>query len=187
MNAAHLRIKNCFLLLSLFVCIPLLTPIGEVLARDLLADMLDMYIPEMKDLRVNAGENNYGNMMTESPRRKPTNQDVFRHTAGFTYGVFGESPVDFMYQQNGIIYGDPESVKDMVAVRLPKMPLLYQSGTRWVYSVSHDVQAYLVEYFSGMGFAEYLHKTILDPLGMTDIFFGVPDEFVDRYTANYGP
>ena len=151
-----------------------------------LTDTLDKYIPEMKDLQVFTGENAYGVMTTEEPGRKPTIQDVFRHTAGFAYGN-GTSPVDLLYQQNGIGYDTSSSLKEMVTERLPRMPLLYQPGKRWVYSVSHDVQAYLVEYFSGMPYAEYLQKTILDPLDMKDTYFGVPENIVDRYTANYGP
>lgn len=151
-----------------------------------LSDPLDKYIPEMKHLWVYASENAYGSLVGEKPNRMPTILDVFRHTAGFSYGL-GDSPVDLMYRQNGISYEKAASLKDMVAEKLPRMPLLYQPGTRWVYSFSHDVQAYLVEYFSGMPFDEYLQKTIFGPLGMTDTFFGIPDKYVDRYTANYGP
>jgi CubicO group peptidase (beta-lactamase class C family) len=74
-----------------------------------------------------------------------------------------------------------------VAENLPKVPLLYQPGEQWVYSVSHDVQAYLVEHFSGMPFDEFCRERIFAPLGMTDATFGVPKQYVSRYTANYGP
>ena len=151
-----------------------------------LSDPLDQYIPAMKHLWVYAGENAYGTLVGEKPNRMPTILDVFRHTAGFSYGN-SDSPVDLMYRQNGVSYEKAASLKEMVAEKLPKMPLLYQPGTKWVYSLSHDVQAYLVEYFSGMPFDQYLQKTIFEPLGMTDTFFGVPDKYVDRYTANYGP
>lgn len=151
-----------------------------------LSDPLDKYIPAMKHLWVYAGENAYGTLVGAKPKRMPTILDVFRHTAGFSYGN-SDSAVDFMYQENGISYAKAASLKDMVVDKLPRMPLLYQPGTRWVYSVSHDVQAYLVEHFSGMPFAEYLQKTIFDPLGMRDTFFGVPAKYVSRYSANYGP
>jgi len=151
-----------------------------------LSDPLDQYIPEMKQLWVYEGENAYGSLVGEEPKRKPTILDAFRHTAGFVYGD-GDSPVDLMYRQNGVSYEAAASLVEMVTEKLPKMPLLYQPGTRWVYSVSHDVQAYLVEYFSGVPFDEYMQKTIFEPLGMTDTFFGIPDKYVARYTANYGP
>ena len=151
-----------------------------------LTDLVEQYLPAFKEVQVYTGETAYGGMVTELPKRKPTIEDVFRHTAGFSYGR-GETPVDLLYKENGIDYDQSTSIKDLVADKLPKMPLLYHPGERWVYSVSHDVQAYLVEYFSGMPYAEYLQKTILDPLGMADTCFGVPAKIVDRYTANYGP
>ena len=67
------------------------------------------------------------------------------------------------------------------------MPLLYQPGEQWVYSVAHDVQAYLVEHFSGMPFDEFCRTRIFEPLGMSDATFGVPKSVVSRYTANYAP
>jgi CubicO group peptidase (beta-lactamase class C family) len=151
-----------------------------------LSDPLDMYIPEMANLQVFAGLDNQGNMLLQAPNRKPTIHDIFRHTGGFSYGN-GGTPVDEAYQAAGIGYGSSNSLKQMVTEQLPNMPLLYQPGERWVYSVSHDIQAYLVEYFSGMPFDEYLQQTIFDPLGMEDIFFGVPPEYINRYTANYAP
>ncbi len=67
-------------------------------------------------------------------------------------------------------------MKQLVAENLPKVPLLYQPGDQWVYSVSHDVQAYLVEYFSGMPFDHFVRERIFAPLGMTDATFGVPKQ-----------
>ena len=52
--------------------------------------------------------------------------------------------------------------------RLAKMPLLYQPGTRWVYSVSVDIQGYLVEKLSGKTFPEFLRTRLFEPLGMVD-------------------
>ena len=79
------------------------------------------------------------------------------------------------------------SLKQLVTENLPKVPLLYQPGDQWVYSVAHDVQAYLVEHFSGMPFDEFCRTRIFEPLGMTDATFGVPKQYVQRYTANYAP
>ena len=119
-----------------------------------LSDPLDKYIPAMKDLKVIAGTDADGKPLLEEPKRKPTIHDVFRHTAGFGYG-FGQSAVDQLYQRNGIDFGRLESLKELAEEKLPKMPLLYHPGEQWVYSVAHDVQAYLVEYFSGMPFDEF--------------------------------
>jgi CubicO group peptidase (beta-lactamase class C family) len=150
-----------------------------------LGDPLDKHIPAFKDLKVYAGTDASGKMLLEDPRRKPTIHDVFRHTAGFTYGVFGGTPVDQLYQSNGVDFGKLGSLKELVEEKLPKVPLLYHPGDQWVYSVAHDVQAYLVEHFSGMPFDEFVRERIIEPLGMTDAVFGVPKQYVARYTANY--
>lgn len=150
-----------------------------------LTDPLEKYIPAFQDVKVFRGVDENGAVVLEDPRRKITIQDVFRHTAGFSYGSTDE-PVDRAYLEAGIDFGKIGSLKELVDA-LATLPLLYQPGERWVYSVSHDVQAYLVEYFSGMPFDEYVHTKIFQPLGMNDSFFGVPKEYVSRFTTVYGP
>ena len=150
-----------------------------------LSDTLEKYIPAFKDVKVYAKTDDKGAMVFEEPKRKITIQDVFRHTAGFSYG-FGDTPVDKAYQQAGIDFAKMDSLKELVD-KLAKLPLLYQPGERWVYSVAHDVQAYLVEYFSGMRFDKYVQSRIIQPLAMKDAVFGIPKEYVGRYTTNYGP
>jgi CubicO group peptidase (beta-lactamase class C family) len=78
-----------------------------------------------------------------------------------------------MYRDAGIGMFELDSLRDEI-VKLGSVPLRYQPGEEWVYGLGHDVQAYLVEVFSGMPFGEYLQKTIFDPLGMKDTMFGVP-------------
>jgi len=151
-----------------------------------LSDPLEKYIPAFKGVQVLVGMDG-DRMRTEPARRPPTIHDVFRHTAGFSYGFNPQDPIDRAYAQNGVDFGTSPSLKQLVSVDLPKVPLLYQPGERWVYSVSHDVQAYLVEYFSGMPFDEFCRTRIFEPLGMSDATFGVPKSVVSRYTANYAP
>jgi CubicO group peptidase (beta-lactamase class C family) len=150
-----------------------------------LSDPLEKYIPEFKDVQVFVGMDGE-RMRTEAPRRKPTIHDVFRHTAGFSYG-FGATPIDRAYAEKGVDFVTTTSLKQLVTENLPKVPLLYHPGDQWVYSVAHDVQAYLVEYFSGMPFDEFCRTRIFAPLGMTDATFGVPKSYASRYTANYAP
>jgi CubicO group peptidase (beta-lactamase class C family) len=150
-----------------------------------LTDPLELYIPAFKDVKVFAGVDDDGKMILEEPVRKITIQDVFRHTAGFSYG-FGSDLVAKGYQEAGINFSELDSLKELID-KLAKQPLLYQPGEKWVYSVSHDVQAYLVEFFSGMPFDKYVTETIIKPLGMKDAVFGIPDEYISRYTTNYGP
>jgi CubicO group peptidase (beta-lactamase class C family) len=151
-----------------------------------LTDPLEKYIPACKDVKVFVGLDKKGEMVLEAPKRKIIIQDVFRHTAGFTYGGFGDTPVDKAYLKAGIDFAKLDSLKEFVD-KLATLPLLYQPGERWVYSVAHDVQAYLVEYFSCMRFDKYVQSKIFKPLGMKDAVFGIPKEYVSRYTTNYGP
>jgi CubicO group peptidase (beta-lactamase class C family) len=150
-----------------------------------LSDPLEKYIPAFKNVKVFVKIDKNGQMILEKPKRKITIQDVFRHTAGFSYG-FGDTPVDKAYQKAGLDFSRLDSLKELVD-KLATCPLLYQPGEKWVYSLAHDVQAYLVEYFSGMRFDKYVQSKIVQPLAMKDAVFGIPKEYVSRYTTNYGP
>jgi CubicO group peptidase (beta-lactamase class C family) len=152
-----------------------------------LTDPLEKYIPAFKDVKVFAGLDAQGKMILEDPKRKITIQDVFRHTAGFSYGM-GDTPVDKAYQQADIRTSSKTigSLKELID-KLATMPLLYQPGERWVYSYAHDVQAYLIEHFSGMRFDDFVIRRIIKPLGMKDAVFGIPKDYVARFAVTYGP
>lgn len=152
-----------------------------------LTDPLEKYIPAFKGVKVFAGLDAQGKMILEEPKRKITIQDVFRHTAGFSYGM-GDTPVDKAYQQADIRTSSKTigSLKELID-KLATMPLLYQPGERWVYSFAHDVQAYLVEYFSGMRFDDFVHEKIFKPLDMKNAVFGIPKDYVARFATIYGP
>jgi CubicO group peptidase (beta-lactamase class C family) len=143
-----------------------------------LSDPLEKYIPAFKDVKVFAGFDNNGAMILEAPKRKITIHDVFRHTPGF--GNADGSPVGKLYREAGVEMSKVNSLKEYVE-RLATVPLLYHPGERWVYGPSHEVQAYLAEYFSGMPFDKYVQKSVLQPLGMKDTVFGVPKELVSRF------
>jgi CubicO group peptidase (beta-lactamase class C family) len=123
-------------------------------------------------------------MLLEDMKRKPTVLDAFRHTLGLAGGV-GQHPIDIVYREHGLSMGALESLSDEME-KLGEVPLRYQPGEQWVYGLGHDVQAYLVEYFSGMPYAEYLQKVVFDPLGMKDTMFGVPPAVADRFATVYG-
>ncbi len=151
-----------------------------------LTDPLEKYLPAFKDVKVYAGLDAEGRMLLVAPRRKITVQDVFRHTAGFVYGYFGDTPVDKAYREAGIDYAKSDSLRELVD-KMAGMPLAYQPGERWVYSFSHDVLARLVEVLSGLPFDEYCRRTIFEPLGMRDTVFGVPPALAARFALNYSP
>jgi CubicO group peptidase (beta-lactamase class C family) len=148
-----------------------------------LTDPLDRYLPDFAKVRVYAGLDPAGKMILEAPKRAITLQDVFRHTAGFTYGgFFDNTPVDKAYQAAGVPAA--QSLAELVG-RMSGLPLLYQPGERWVYSFSYDVLAYLVEQLSGMSFDQYCRKVIFAPLGMKDTVFGIPPELASRFPTLY--
>ncbi len=126
-----------------------------------------------------------GKHHTEPATRDMTIQDLLRHTAGLTYGFFGNSSVDKMYRNAGLI-ADDKDLAEMCA-KLGKIPLMFQPGSTWHYSVAVDVQGRLVEVLSGMPFDQYLKTHIFDPLGMVDTGFYVPKEKMDRFAQMYSP
>jgi CubicO group peptidase (beta-lactamase class C family) len=156
-----------------------------------LTDPLEKYIPAMKDVKVYAGDDEAGEMVLEAPKRKITIQDVFRHTAGLSsHAPPGEEPgnrVVQAYQEAEADYGKIGSLRELAEETLPPLPLLYHPGEKWVYSFAHDVQAYLVEYFSGMPIDRFLHERIFKPLDMRDSFYGEPVSGGPRCTTVYGP
>jgi CubicO group peptidase (beta-lactamase class C family) len=148
-----------------------------------LTDPLDKYIPQFANLKVYAGKGADGKPILEAPKRKPTIQDAFRHTLGLSGGL-GNSDVDALYRAAGLGMFELESLRDEID-RLATVPLRYSPGDQWVYGLGHDVQAYLVEHFSGMPYADYVRKTILEPLGMRNTAFGVPPAMKRNFATVY--
>jgi CubicO group peptidase (beta-lactamase class C family) len=147
-----------------------------------LDDPVSKYLPEFKTLRVHAGKGNE----TVEAKGEITIRDLMRHTSGLTYGFFGKTPVDRMYVQNGILANPKDSLADLVT-KLGKLPLLYQPGTHFNYSVSTDVLGRLIEVVSGKSFDEFFQERIFGPLDMKDTGFFVPEDKLERFAACYGP
>src|SRR5262249_10891429 len=116
-----------------------------------LSDPLARYLPELANLKLYTGDGLLGRMNLRDPVRQPTIEDVFRHTAGFLYGQGGERGIDKAYRTANVLGG---TLADATK-RLGTLPLAYEPGTQWIYSVSHDVQARLVEVLSGMPFDQF--------------------------------
>jgi CubicO group peptidase (beta-lactamase class C family) len=139
------------------------------------------YLPELGNLKLYAGDAK-GGMILKDPARQPTIEDVFRHTAGFLYGPAGNRGIDKAYGEANVLGG---TLADLTQ-RLGKLPLAYEPGTQWIYSVSHDVQARLVEVLSGMPFDEYVRTKILEPLGLQHMMFGRPEALKNQFATIYG-
>ena len=121
-------------------------------------DPISRYIPEFKDLKVFKSLDADGKPVAELPGHPPTMGELMSHTAGFTYGLFGSSPVDKMYSQANLL--GAASLKEFID-KLAPLPLAYEPGQGWVYSVSVDIQGYLVEKLSGQPFADFLRDAHL--------------------------
>ena len=146
-----------------------------------LDDPVHWYIPSWKGLRVyEAGV--YPNFITSRPKRHMTIRDLLTHMSGLTYDFMYRTNVDGAYRATKL--QNTGSLKDMVNT-LSELPLEFSPGDKWNYSVSTDVIGYLVEYFSGLKFDEYLKKNILEPLEMIDTGFHCPEEKVHRMAACY--
>ena len=151
-----------------------------------LTDPIHRFIPSWRDQRVwqeGAGDE----MVTRPPLAAPTMQHILSHTAGLTYGGLLpglETPVDEAYQGLGVARGQGETLREF-ADKLGRVPLLYDPGQRWCYSLATDVCGALVEIISGQPFEVFLQERILQPLGMVDTGFRVSDEQVDRFAACY--
>ncbi|MGA2205808.1 MAG: serine hydrolase domain-containing protein [Terracidiphilus sp.] len=144
-------------------------------------DPISKYLPEFSNLRVL--RNPDGPLDDTVPaEHPPTVQDILRHTAGFTHGLTrGALDVEYM---NDNLFGLDVTLKEMMD-KLSKLPLRYQPGTKFAYSVGPDVQARLVEVLSGMPFNEYLSKHLFEPLGMKDTGYWVPPDKADRQATVY--
>jgi CubicO group peptidase (beta-lactamase class C family) len=147
-----------------------------------LSDPLSKYFPEFADVRVYVGSTPQGVMLLDSPHRPISVEDIFRHTAGFMYGFGGGPVLDRAFAQANVL---STNLDEMIG-KLAKLPLAYQPGDRWLYSVSHDVQAALVQKLSGMKFDEFVRQRIFTPLGMKDAMFKVPADLKSRVPALYG-
>ncbi len=139
-----------------------------------LNDPLWRYLPELRDLPVGVERKDADGqrrLILEASRRAPTLQDLMRHTAGFTYGQFGDSLVQRAYRAAGLIDNRQTNV-EMVA-KLAKLPLAHQPGTTFEYGMSTDVLGHVVEVVSGQPLDRFFHDNIFSPLGMQHTAFGL--------------
>jgi CubicO group peptidase (beta-lactamase class C family) len=156
-----------------------------------LNEPVSRFFPDWKGQRVwVSGEG--ADMVTETPIRPVSMRDMLCHTGGLTYGqvltALGAPDtglaVDKVYAQLGVRRDRGETLMTFMD-KLAKVPLLYQPGERWMYSLSTDVCGALVEKISGQRFDRYLQEALFEPLGMKDTAFHVAPEKVGRFCANY--
>lgn len=147
-----------------------------------LDEPLYRYLPEFEAIRVYAGKDASGSPIYRAPTRPITVRDILRHTAGFAYGA-GDTPAHAAYVKT-----NPMALTNDLAElgkRLATVPLLFDPGTRWSYSIAVDVQALLVEVLSGEKFADYVREHVFGPVGMRETAWRQPDGRLPRLAALY--
>jgi CubicO group peptidase (beta-lactamase class C family) len=147
-----------------------------------LNDPVAKYVPEFANLKVYATDAN-NNMVLKDQVHPVTMRELMSHTGGFTYGFFSNTPVDKLQREADVL--NVNNTLDEFIKRMAKLPLNAQPGTEWHYSVSVDIQGYIVQKLSGMPFEEFLEKRIFKPLGMVDTGFYVPKDKVGRLAEFY--
>lgn len=147
-----------------------------------LNEPVSKYIPEFSDIKVYRTSESWRVEYVE-PEREITVLDLLTHRAGMTYGTFSNTPVDEMYMKENLFQYDT-TLEEMVA-KLVTIPILFDPGTRFHYSISIAVLGRFVEVVSEMPFDEFLETRIFEPLGMKDTGFIVPPEKRDRFAKSY--
>jgi CubicO group peptidase (beta-lactamase class C family) len=147
-----------------------------------LDDPVTKHAPELANLMVMTGVDNAGKPILAAPSRPPTMREIMTHTAGFGYGLSGNDPVNQGFRDQSVLAS--ANLEEMMG-KIAGIPLLYEPGTRWSYSVSVDIQGYLVQKLSGQKFGDYLKANVFTPLGMNDTSFYVTEENRGRFTDVY--
>ena len=111
---------------------------------------------------------------------------LMTHTSGLTYGFMFQNPVDALYRAAGFEWGVPPAT-DLAGIcsTLATLPLVFQPGAEWNYSMSIDVLGRIVEIISGQTLAEFFQERILGPLGMVDTGFSVAEASAGRIAKPY--
>ncbi|HJQ47878.1 MAG TPA: serine hydrolase domain-containing protein [Amycolatopsis sp.] len=141
-----------------------------------LTDPISRWLREFSDPRV------YAKGSALRPATEPATEPIrvwhlLTHTSGLTYGFHHAHPVDAMYRAQGFEWGTPPGYDLAACVgKWAALPLAFQPGTEWNYSVSTDVLGRLVEVVSGQSLDAFFQERIFGPLEMFETSFGVDDD-----------
>ena len=152
-----------------------------------LNDTVAKYLPELGGMEVFVSQNDDGSWVTEPANHPMTIRELMSHTGGLLYTPpLSQGPVASAYAKAGINNLFNYTLEESIPA-LADIPLGYQPGTQWVYSISVDVQGYLVERLSGQKFDEFLQERLFDPLDMAETGFYVNPGNADRLARQYRP
>ena len=134
-------------------------------------DPIAKHLPAFAKARVLTGVTPSGEPTTAPADHEPTMAELMTHTAGLSYG-FSEMPIDKMYQ--AVEAWQAPSLAQFAA-RVASLPLAYQPGSMWLYSMSMDIQGAIIEALSGQSLADFFQSHVFGPLGMVDTGFTVAE------------
>ncbi len=152
-----------------------------------IADPIGKYLPQLKDMKVADVKTDASGAVTvdsKPAKRQPTVQDLLRHTSGITYGGRGTTAVHKMWPAGSAAAAVRYTSAEFLDT-IGKLPLLYEPGTTWDYSLSVDVLGLIIEAVSGQPLMAFLTERVFTPLGMADTSFTVPDNKKSRYAGAF--
>ncbi|HZK61542.1 MAG TPA: serine hydrolase domain-containing protein [Anaerovoracaceae bacterium] len=154
-----------------------------------LDDPVDKYIPAFRKTRVLDFINIADSTYTTTPVIIPiTIRHLLTHTSGITYGDYESEEAKFIYKKLGLVnvgLSDTRWTTEQFINQLALAPLAFQPGEKYSYGLNMDVLGRVIEVVSGQSLANYLRKSIFDPLKMDDTWFYLPKEKRDRLVPLY--
>src|SRR5665213_421477 len=145
-------------------------------------DPIAKHLPEFEGVQVFAGLDEDGKARTVAPDHAPTLRELLTHTAGLSYGFNQQDPLDMLYRDAEVWQSG--SLAEMAA-RVGRLPLAYQPGAKWLYSLSMDIQGAMIERLSGQSLPRFMQEHMFDPLGMVDTAFHTPADKKARLATLY--
>ena len=149
-------------------------------ARVALDDPVARVLPELAKLGVYAGGGGAVPFAPATPTRPLRFVDLLTHMSGLTYGLQNRTSVDAAYREVEFDFGREHHTSDEYLAHLGKLPLEFEPGSGWNYSVATDVLGIAVERLSGMRLGEYFETHIFAPLRMTDTGFDIAEGQEER-------
>ncbi|MFD0318408.1 serine hydrolase domain-containing protein [Streptomyces flavalbus] len=151
-----------------------------------LDDPVAHHLPAFADARVYEGGS--GDDVRTRPADGPILvRHLMTHTAGLTFAFYHSHPVDALYREAGLESSVPPGADLAEAVEVyAGLPLQFEPGTQWNYSVASNVLGRVVEVVSGQPLDTFFAERIFRPLGMPDAGFEVDAEQSGRLAELYG-
>jgi len=147
-----------------------------------MSDPITKYLPELKSLKVLEGTGPDGKPIVTDMKRPPTMRELMSHTAGFGYYLDDRQPVDNLFDAADVLGSNSSQ---QLVDRVAGLPLVYQPGEAWYYSIAVDLQGIIVERLSGLSLGEFMRTRIFEPLGMKDTGFYLSPTQAGRLATIY--